>query len=62
MAKRSEQENSRGRKTFTTTINSEKLLPFKIKCVELGLPMNTVLENFMERFAAGTLKFEPADK
>lgn len=62
MAKRSEQGNSKGRKTFTTTINSEKLLPFKLKCVEFGLPMNVVLENFMERFAAGTLKFEPADK
>lgn len=50
------------RKAFTTTIDPEIAKAFRIACVQQDVTMNDVLENFMIRFAAGTLKIELAEK
>lgn len=41
------------RAMLNTTINEETLVDFKAYCKELGLPMNILLESFMQQFNDG---------
>ena len=48
------------KKAFNTSIDEEILNQFKEKCKEEGIPINTVLEKFMQGYIADafTLKME----
>lgn len=52
------------RAMLNTTINNEVLNEFKAHCKELGLPMNLLLESFMQQFVDGefVLKIGKANK
>lgn len=46
------------RKAFTTSIEESISNEFKANCAKQGLPMNKVLEMFMEAYNAGKFKVE----
>lgn len=52
------------RGTLNTTINEDVLNNFKAHCKKLGLPMNMLLESFMNQFTSGefVLKVGKANK
>lgn len=52
------------RAPLNTTINAEVLNAFKSHCKSLGLPMNLLVESFMEQFVSGefVLKIGKANK
>lgn len=52
------------RAMLNTTIKTETLNSFKAYCREIGMPMNMILEVFMEQFVAGefVLKIGRANK
>ena len=45
--------NKSKRAMLNTTINEDTLNKFKVHCKELGCPMNTVIQCFMEGFIKG---------
>lgn len=46
------------RKAFNTSIEKKIQNEFKEKCKEENIPMNKVLEMFMERYVKGEFKIE----
>lgn len=52
------------RAPLNTTINEDVLSAFKSQCKSLGLPMNMLLESFMQQFVSGEfiLKIGKANK
>ena len=52
------------RAMLNTTIKKETLESFKAYCKECGLPMNIILEAFMEQFVSGefVLKFGASNR
>ena len=46
------------KKAFNTSIDMEILEQFKAKCKEEKLPINIVLERFMQGYVAGNFKME----
>lgn len=46
------------KKAFNTSIDTEILEQFKEKCKEEKLPINIVLERFMQGYISGNFKLE----
>lgn len=46
------------KKAFNTSIDTEILEKFKEKCKEEKLPINVVLERFMQGYVSGNFKLE----
>ena len=64
MARVKSDAEPRPRAMLNTTINAKVLDDFKAYCKELGLPMNMLLESFMQQFVNGefVLKIGKANK
>lgn len=46
---------------LNTKINKELFDDFKIRCKQLGYPMNVMLETFMQQYANGRFYLDPYD-
>lgn len=51
-------EAKQKRAMLNTTINENVLNSFRECCKNINVPMNTVLETFMEQFANGQFQFK----
>lgn len=46
------------RSALNTTIKKEVFEEFKAKCKKVGIPMNTLIEVFMEQYSNGEFKLK----
>lgn len=51
-------DNKQKRAMLNTTINEDVLNGFRDYCKSINIPMNTILETFMEQFTQGQFTFK----